>query len=170
MEKRNKPTKTQFDNILRFACLFAEDVDSILGKSPDYILEKFWRYIGDPAGVVDFPQKGLNAVLEKKLVKAYYDEWGDSYVDDIGSPHQGEDFFYMVDQELERMNTTKADTNDELETFRERYLGSKNVLKQLFANMLHIEDHDRKRQYGVKMNALKAAAELKYDILKSKII
>lgn len=54
----------------------------------------------------------------------------------------------------------------ELEQFRIKYLGSKNVLKDLFGAMAQLPN-ERKKEYGQLMNTLKQAAETKFETLKS---
>lgn len=54
---------------------------------------------------------------------------------------------------------------DELEQFRIRFLGSKNALKPFFAEMRRVPG-DERRNYGQRLNALRAKAEAKYNTLK----
>lgn len=55
-----------------------------------------------------------------------------------------------------------------IEEFRVRYLGTKNVMKDLFAGMKDIEPA-RKGEFGKVMNALKTAAEEKFEALKASL-
>ena len=55
---------------------------------------------------------------------------------------------------------------DELEQFRIKYLGSKNIIKPLFGEIRNI-DNDRKKEFGQVVNAAKEAAEAKYEALKA---
>jgi len=49
-----------------------ENNDGIQGKSPDYVLEKFIRYVEQSSGKEH--KWGLDAPNRQKL-KAYYDRW-----------------------------------------------------------------------------------------------
>ncbi len=51
---------------------------------------------------------------------------------------------------------------DELETFRIRFLGSKNILKPFFAEMRNVAPEDRK-EYGQRLNAVRQLAQDKFD-------
>lgn len=55
----------------------------------------------------------------------------------------------------------------ELEQFRLKYLGTKGLLKQLFARMKELPAAERK-DYGQQINAIKAAAEEKFTALSEK--
>lgn len=59
-----------------------------------------------------------------------------------------------------------ADANA-LEQFRIKYLGTKNVLKDLFSEMKNVEN-ERKKEFGQVMNELKQKAEEKFASLKEK--
>ncbi|MCR9101530.1 MAG: phenylalanine--tRNA ligase subunit alpha [bacterium] len=52
-----------------------------------------------------------------------------------------------------------------LEQFRIKYLGSKNVIKVLFGEIRNIPN-EQKKEYGQRVNAVKEAAEAKYNSLK----
>lgn len=52
-----------------------------------------------------------------------------------------------------------------LELFRIRYLGSKNIIKDLFAEM-KLVPNERKKEFGQVVNALKQQAEEKYEIFR----
>lgn len=56
-------------------------------------------------------------------------------------------------------------TPEELEQFRIRFLGSKNVLKGLFAELKNIPS-ERKREFGDHLNTIKKAAEVKFETTK----
>ena len=53
----------------------------------------------------------------------------------------------------------------DLEQFRIRYLGSKNVIKALFADMRNVEN-DQKKAFGQALNELKQIAETKFNEVK----
>ncbi|MCB0637928.1 MAG: phenylalanine--tRNA ligase subunit alpha [Lewinella sp.] len=57
---------------------------------------------------------------------------------------------------------------EELETFRIRYLGSKNILKPLMGEIRNV-DNARKPEYGQLVNEAKTAAEAKYNSLKAEL-
>lgn len=55
-----------------------------------------------------------------------------------------------------------------LEQFRIRFLGTKNILKDLFAAIKEVPN-ERKKEYGQLVNAVKQAAEEKYALLKESL-
>ena len=57
---------------------------------------------------------------------------------------------------------------DEVEQFRVRYLGSKNVLKPLFSEIKNIPA-DQRRSFGQEINAVKQMAEEKHEKCKSQL-
>ncbi|MFT4601634.1 MAG: phenylalanyl-tRNA synthetase alpha chain [Arenicella sp.] len=56
-------------------------------------------------------------------------------------------------------------TNDEIESFRIKFLGSKNCLKDLYKELKTVPN-ESKKEVGQLINALKGAAEGKFDIAK----
>ena len=56
------------------------------------------------------------------------------------------------------VNAFKATTKEEVETFRIKYLGSKGLLKDLFAEFKNVDDELRK-DFGQALNKLKSSAE-----------
>ncbi|MDX1478900.1 MAG: phenylalanine--tRNA ligase subunit alpha [Saprospiraceae bacterium] len=62
----------------------------------------------------------------------------------------------------------KVTSAEDLEQFRIRFLGSKNVIKPFFGEMRNVPA-DEKRNYGQRLNALRAAAQERYDALKNGI-
>ncbi len=72
-----------------------------------------------------------------------------------------EELLYQLDQLLSEIKAAEPSDPDALEAFRIRYLGSKNVLKPLFAEMSKIPA-DTRRTFGQKLNSVKIAAEQKY--------
>ncbi len=66
--------------------------------------------------------------------------------------------FDRTDQLLAEIKSASISTLEELEAFRIKYLGSKNVIKPLFAEMRNVPNEDKK-EFGQRMNALKVAAE-----------
>jgi hypothetical protein len=67
-------TEKQFLNILAFLSLFG-DAKKILGQSPDYILEKFHRYIGFSSFVFEENVSGIHPILYQGVVQRYMDTW-----------------------------------------------------------------------------------------------
>jgi hypothetical protein len=58
-------------NIVAFCCLM-ENTDGIMGKSPDYILEKYHRYC---EGTGEEFRWGLHPVLYEGLFKKWAERW-----------------------------------------------------------------------------------------------
>lgn len=67
---------------------------------------------------------------------------------------------------LEEIKNASPKNAEELEQFRIQYLGSKNILKDLFGAMATLPN-ERKKEYGQLMNTLKATAEAKFEELKN---
>ncbi len=65
--------------------------------------------------------------------------------------------------EVEQFPVTDAAT---LEQFRIRFLGSKNVLKDLFAEIKNVPN-ERKKEFGQKVNAVKQTAEERFESLQA---
>jgi phenylalanyl-tRNA synthetase alpha chain len=72
--------------------------------------------------------------------------------------------FDKANQVLSDINQAKPNGADEIEQFRINYLGSKNLLKDLFGNMGQVSP-ERKKEYGQLMNLLKQTAEAKFEAL-----
>ncbi len=70
--------------------------------------------------------------------------------------------FSKIESILEEIKSSTPSNAQELETFRIKYLGSKNILKGLFAHMKDIEPA-RKKDFGVLMNQLKTSAQEVFD-------
>ncbi len=73
--------------------------------------------------------------------------------------------FNKIDGFLEEIKSANPADAEALETFRIRFVGSKNVLKGLFGEMKTVPN-ERKKEFGQAMNALKQAAEAKYNAVK----
>ncbi|MCO5249308.1 MAG: phenylalanine--tRNA ligase subunit alpha [Chitinophagales bacterium] len=67
---------------------------------------------------------------------------------------------------LEEVQQAEIADGEALEQFRIRFLGSKNVLKSIFSEIKFVPN-ERKREFGQLVNAVKQAAEGKYEELKS---
>lgn len=76
-----------------------------------------------------------------------------------------QEIFDNANAALAAINASNPSNAEELEAFRIQYLGSKNVLKDLFGAMAQLPG-ERKKEYGQLMNTLKAAAEAKFEELK----
>lgn len=63
---------------------------------------------------------------------------------------------------LAEIQAASPSTAEQLEQFRIKYLGTKNVLKPLFENIRTIAN-EQKKEYGQLMNTLKQAAEQKFE-------
>lgn len=74
----------------------------------------------------------------------------------------------QLDDLLREIETTQPTDAAALETFRIRFLGTKNVLKPFFAEMSKVEAEGR-RAYGQKLNSVKVSAEQKYETLKAEM-
>lgn len=64
-------TKNEFQNLIAF-CILMEYQNEILDKSPDYVLEKFNRYIGNKEDAFNW---GLDQNNQLKLAQ-YLHRWG----------------------------------------------------------------------------------------------
>jgi phenylalanyl-tRNA synthetase alpha chain len=76
-----------------------------------------------------------------------------------------QEIFDKANAVLAAINDARPSNAEELEVFRIQYLGTKNVLKDLFGAMAQLPG-DKKKEYGQLMNTLKAAAEAKFEELK----
>ena len=72
---------------------------------------------------------------------------------------------------FEKMAAAKAEiaeavvnSAEELEQFRIRFLGSKNILKELFAAIKEVPN-EQKKEFGQKVNELKTLAQERFDTL-----
>jgi len=74
--------------------------------------------------------------------------------------------FDIPQQFLEEIREAPITDAEGLEQFRIRFLGTKNILKDLFGKINQVPN-DRKKAYGQLVNTVKQAAEEKYDSLKA---
>ena len=79
-----------------------------------------------------------------------------------------QEVFDKANSILEEIKQAQPANAEALEQFRIQYLGSKNVLKDLFGAMAQLPP-ERKKEYGQLMNTLKTEAELKYEALKQNL-
>lgn len=69
---------------------------------------------------------------------------------------------------LEEIKQANPITPQEIEAFRQKYLGSKNVLKDLMAEIPSVAK-ERRSEFGKLVNAAKQTAEEKFAVLKEKL-
>jgi phenylalanyl-tRNA synthetase alpha chain len=75
------------------------------------------------------------------------------------------DIFQTLDNLLEDIKLFPVNNADELEQFRIKYLGTKNILKDLFGEIKNVPN-ERKKEFGQVMNAVKTSAEEKFAVSK----
>lgn len=82
LKSRYNMTGTQFENLIGFlTVILNEDVMKLASMSPDYICEKFYRYIGDPNTIITTDKTkygGIHEVLRRDFLEKYYNVWGNS--------------------------------------------------------------------------------------------
>ncbi len=76
------------------------------------------------------------------------------------------EIFEKVRALIAEIKAANPQNRDELEGFRLQYLGSKNCIKPLFAQMKNIPG-DQRKAYGQLLNEAKQTAEEKYNTIKS---
>ena len=74
------------------------------------------------------------------------------------------DVFNKVEELIREIEEARPEGPEEVERFRIRFLGSKNVLKPLMGEIRHIPN-EKKKDYGQLVNKAKEAATLKYETL-----
>ncbi len=72
------------------------------------------------------------------------------------------DIFQQTESLLQEVHDTAISSADELEKFRIRFLGTKNVLKDIFSEIKNVPN-DRKKEFGQLVNSVKQAAEEKFQ-------
>lgn len=77
-----------------------------------------------------------------------------------------QDVFGQAQAYLDEINQAAPSDSAALEAFRIRFLGSKNILKDLFGKIKEIEPA-RKGEFGQVVNAVKQAAEAKFAMLQA---
>ena len=78
------------------------------------------------------------------------------------------EIFAKVQRVLEILHTETITDAASLESFRIKYLGSKNEIKALFGEIKNV-DNDRKKEFGQLLNDLKQAAEEKFELFKEQL-
>lgn len=76
------------------------------------------------------------------------------------------DIFDKLDNLKVEIQDALIETAADLELYRRRFLGSKNILKDFFAEIKNVPG-ERKKEFGQKMNELKNAAQEKFDSLQA---
>ena len=76
------------------------------------------------------------------------------------------EIFDKVKQLQTEINAANPQSPEEVEQFRIRFVGSKNELKPLFGEIRNVAN-ERKKEYGQLVNAVKQAAETKFQTLKA---
>lgn len=80
LKVRYDMTGTQFENLIGFlTVILNEDVMKLAHMAPDYIVEKFSRYIGDPSNIISTDKTkygGIHEVLRRDFLVKYYKVWG----------------------------------------------------------------------------------------------
>lgn len=71
------------------------------------------------------------------------------------------EIFAKVQQVIEEIALASPKTKEEVEQFRVRFVGSKNIIKPLFGEITQVENA-RKKEYGQLVNSAKTAAEEKF--------
>lgn len=69
---------------------------------------------------------------------------------------------------LEEIKALEIPTNEELEQFRIKYLGSKGIVKGLFADIKNIAN-EQKKEYGLLVNSVKQTAETRLEQLRESL-
>lgn len=78
------------------------------------------------------------------------------------------DIFEQTEALRTEVNEVGISSVAELETFRIRFLGSKNILKDIFAEIKNVPN-ERKKEFGQLVNSVKQAAEEKFTIYQEKL-
>ena len=78
------------------------------------------------------------------------------------------EIFAKVHQLQSEIEAANPSNKEEIEKFRIQFVGSKNVLKPLFREIRNVEN-ERKKEYGQLVNAVKKAAEDKFQSLKDSL-
>ncbi len=78
------------------------------------------------------------------------------------------EIFAKVQQLIEEIDIPQPTSKEEVEAFRLRFIGSKNIIKPLFGEIAKVEN-ERKKEYGQLVNQAKVAAEEKFSHLQEMI-
>lgn len=75
------------------------------------------------------------------------------------------DIFQQTELLLKEVQETSIQSSEDLEKFRIRFLGTKNILKDIFSEIKNVPN-ERKKEFGQLLNAVKQSAEEKHEALK----
>ena len=75
------------------------------------------------------------------------------------------DAFQQIQHLLEEIEQAQPQGAEEVEQFRLRFLGAKNILKPLMGEIRNVPN-EQKREFGQLINTAKERAELKYEVLR----
>jgi len=78
------------------------------------------------------------------------------------------EIFDKVKEVKDQIENHVIDSLDNLEVFRIKYLGTKNEIKPLFAEMRNVAN-EKKKEFGQKLNELKTTAEVIYEKVKEEL-
>ena len=78
------------------------------------------------------------------------------------------EIFDKVKKVLQEIESASPKSQEEVEQFRIKYVGSKNVIKPLFGEIRHIPN-EQKKEFGQLVNTVKQSAESKFKNLKESI-
>lgn len=78
------------------------------------------------------------------------------------------DIFGKTESLLAEIKESTLTSDEELEKFRIRFLGTKNILKDIFAEIKSVPN-ERKKEFGQLINSVKQAAEEKYNAIQETI-
>jgi len=77
--------------------------------------------------------------------------------------------FDKVKEIQKAIEAAVIETEEQLEAFRLKYIGTKNIIKPLFGEIRNIPN-EKKKDYGQLVNAAKQAAEKKFNAVKQQLI
>lgn len=78
------------------------------------------------------------------------------------------DVFELINNLQEEITQAQLENTEAIEAFRIRFVGSKNIIKPLFAEIKNVPN-ERKKEFGQVVNALKDSAELKFNTFKEQL-
>ncbi|MGI8634582.1 MAG: phenylalanine--tRNA ligase subunit alpha [Segetibacter sp.] len=79
-----------------------------------------------------------------------------------------EELLKQIDAYKEEINAYQATTEDELEAFRVKFLGTKGVVKNVMGEMRNVPS-ENKKEFGQILNAFKIYAEERFELLKENL-
>lgn len=78
------------------------------------------------------------------------------------------DVFELINNLQEEITLAQPENTEAIEAFRIRFVGSKNIIKPLFAEIKNVPN-ERKKEFGQVVNALKDSAEQKFGTFKDQL-